>query len=194
MRLSSLGTAATNWPIVPALDDRWWVWSSRWSETWQGKPKYSEKTSPRATLSNTNPTWPDLGLNPGPRGGKMTNRLSYDIAKFSLRVTLWIEAYIWKVSFINSSRIPAVLSEGFCDIPHSFQANPRILFWIGYCRNFPNSFQFFILLTHYNYTYMHYLLRTLYSNTSLLNKIKCGPENYISVYPATWFHELLFTA
>jgi hypothetical protein len=27
----------------------------------QGKPKYSEKTCPSATLSTTNPTWPDLG-------------------------------------------------------------------------------------------------------------------------------------
>jgi hypothetical protein len=42
MRLSPLGTSATNWPIVPAPDDRWWTWSSRWNENWQGKRKYSE--------------------------------------------------------------------------------------------------------------------------------------------------------
>jgi hypothetical protein len=48
---------------------------------WQGKPKYSEKTCPGATLSTTNPTWPDPGLNPGCRGGKpATNRLSYGVA------------------------------------------------------------------------------------------------------------------
>jgi hypothetical protein len=41
--LSPLGASATNWPIAPAPDDRWWVWSSRWNENWQGKPKYSEK-------------------------------------------------------------------------------------------------------------------------------------------------------
>jgi hypothetical protein len=47
VRLSPLGTAATNWPIVPAPDDRrWWVWSSRWNENWQGNPKNSEKTCP----------------------------------------------------------------------------------------------------------------------------------------------------
>jgi hypothetical protein len=46
-----------------------------------GKPKYSEKTYPSATLPTTNPTWPDLGSNPGPQGGKpATNRLSYDTA------------------------------------------------------------------------------------------------------------------
>jgi hypothetical protein len=70
VRLSPLGTSANIWPIVPAPDDRWWVWSSRWNENWQGKPKYSEKTCPIATLSTTNPAWPDRGLNPGRRGGK----------------------------------------------------------------------------------------------------------------------------
>jgi hypothetical protein len=34
-----------------------------------------------ATLSTTNPTWPDPGSNPGRHGGKpATNRLSYDTA------------------------------------------------------------------------------------------------------------------
>jgi hypothetical protein len=59
------------WPVVPASDDRWWwVCSSRWDENWQRKPKYWEKTCPSTTLSTTNPTWPDLGSNPGRRGGK----------------------------------------------------------------------------------------------------------------------------
>jgi hypothetical protein len=57
-----------------------WVWRIGWNE-WQGKPKYSEKTCPDATLSTTNPTWPDPGLNPGCRGGKQaTNRFSYGAA------------------------------------------------------------------------------------------------------------------
>jgi hypothetical protein len=38
------------WPIVPAPDYRWWLWSSWWNEDWQGKPKYSEKTCPSAML------------------------------------------------------------------------------------------------------------------------------------------------
>jgi hypothetical protein len=47
----------------------------------QGKPKHSEKTYPSATLSTTNPTWLDPGLNPDRRGGKpATNRLSYGAA------------------------------------------------------------------------------------------------------------------
>jgi hypothetical protein len=34
-----------------------WGWRSWWNERfWQGKPKYSEKTCPDATLSTTNPT------------------------------------------------------------------------------------------------------------------------------------------
>jgi hypothetical protein len=48
VRLSPLGTWATVWPTLPALDDRWrwWVWSSRWNENWQRKLKYSEKLAP----------------------------------------------------------------------------------------------------------------------------------------------------
>jgi hypothetical protein len=58
-----------------------WGWRILWNEDWQGKPKYAEKTCPSATLSTTNPTWPDLGSNPGRRGGKpATNRLSYGAA------------------------------------------------------------------------------------------------------------------
>jgi hypothetical protein len=71
VRLSPLGTSATVWSIVPAPDDRWWwMWSCRWNENWQGKPK----TSSSANFSNTNPTWPDLGSNPA------TNRWSYGTA------------------------------------------------------------------------------------------------------------------
>jgi hypothetical protein len=78
VRLSPLGMSASNWPIVPAPDDRWWVWTSRWSENYQGKEKYSEKTCPSATLSTINPTGPDLRSNPGHSCRKpATNRLSY---------------------------------------------------------------------------------------------------------------------
>jgi hypothetical protein len=83
VRLTSpFGTSATDWPIVPAPDDRWWwPWSRRWNENWQGKPKYSEKTYSSATLFTKNPTWSDLGSNPGRRGGKqVTNSLSYGTA------------------------------------------------------------------------------------------------------------------
>jgi hypothetical protein len=86
VRLIPLGMLATNWPIVPATDDIQWVWSSRWNENWQGKPKYSEKTGSSATSSTTNRTWPGLGSNPSRSGGKpATNRLSYGTAQ-SLRV------------------------------------------------------------------------------------------------------------
>jgi hypothetical protein len=78
VRLSPLGTSATNWPIAPAQDDRWWVWSSRWNENWQGKPKYSEKTCPSDTWSTKNSTKPDLCSNSGRRDGNpATKRLSY---------------------------------------------------------------------------------------------------------------------
>jgi hypothetical protein len=58
-----------------------WRWRNWWNEDWQGKPKYSKKTCPSATLSTTNPTWADPGSNPGRRGGKpATNCLSYGAA------------------------------------------------------------------------------------------------------------------
>jgi hypothetical protein len=39
------------------------------------------KACPSATLSTTNPTWTDLGLNPGLRGERLaTNRLSHGTA------------------------------------------------------------------------------------------------------------------
>jgi hypothetical protein len=43
------------WPIVqtPVIDEDDF-WSNWLNENWQGKPKYSEKTCPSATLSTTN--------------------------------------------------------------------------------------------------------------------------------------------
>jgi hypothetical protein len=99
--LNPLGTSATNWPIVPAPDDRWWIWSSRWNENWQGKQKYSEKTCPTATLPTTEPTWPDLDSYPGPPqweagdkppelGGRTTYRtLSPKSTPFQIGIDWW---------------------------------------------------------------------------------------------------------
>jgi hypothetical protein len=58
-----------------------------------GEPKYSGKICPSATLSTTNPTWPDPRSNPGSRGGKpATNRLSYGVAsKVALRTEKVLE-------------------------------------------------------------------------------------------------------
>jgi hypothetical protein len=53
----TLGTAATTGllyqPRMIGEGDCGEIW---WNEDWQGKPKYSEKTCPSATLSTTNPT------------------------------------------------------------------------------------------------------------------------------------------
>jgi hypothetical protein len=58
IRLSALGTSVSISPIVPASDDGWWVWSSRWNENWKGKPKYHDNTGPIATSATTNPIGP----------------------------------------------------------------------------------------------------------------------------------------
>jgi hypothetical protein len=101
------------WRIVPAPDDRWWwLLSIWWNEDWQGKPRYSEETCPRVTVSTTNPTWPYSGSNPGRRGGKpATNRLSYGAAFFSfylffylsIYVSVYLSIYLWLYSpFVGS--------------------------------------------------------------------------------------------
>jgi hypothetical protein len=48
---------------VSTPDDKW-VWSSRWSKNWQGKPEYLGETCPSATLSTKYLTWTDLRSNP----------------------------------------------------------------------------------------------------------------------------------
>jgi hypothetical protein len=61
---------------------------------WKGKPKYSEKTCPSATLSSTNPTWLDPDLKPGHRGGKsLTNLPSYGTVFLKCRT---LDRYIWE--------------------------------------------------------------------------------------------------
>jgi hypothetical protein len=54
--LSPLGTTAISGLLYkPQMIDEG-DWSNWWNEDWQGKPKYSEKTCPSATLSTINPT------------------------------------------------------------------------------------------------------------------------------------------
>jgi hypothetical protein len=74
-KLGPFGTSATEWPIVPAPGD--------YDDGEFGGMKIGrEKTCPSATLSTTNPTWQNPGLNQGRRGGKpTTNRLSYGAAQ-----------------------------------------------------------------------------------------------------------------
>jgi hypothetical protein len=111
VRVSPLGTSATNWPIVPAPDDRWWwMWSSRWNENWQGKPKYSEKKCLSATSFTTHSTWPDLGLNPDRHGGNSaTNSVSYGTALKAMLRTGPNSAIHWEgwrgLVSINISRV-----------------------------------------------------------------------------------------
>jgi hypothetical protein len=70
--MSSLGTEATIGLFYqPQMTD------------WHGKPNYSEKTCPSATLSTTNPTSLDPGSKPA------ANRLSYGTApEYVLRMVL----------------------------------------------------------------------------------------------------------
>jgi hypothetical protein len=60
---------------------------------------------PSTTLSTTNPTWLDPGLNPGRRGGKpATNRLSYGAAQAALYLQEY--SWYWSVLPVDYSRFP----------------------------------------------------------------------------------------
>jgi hypothetical protein len=87
VRLSPLGTAATVWAIVPAPDDRWCrMWSSLWNENWQGKSKYSGKTSP-------------VQLCPLQIPHNLTRTRTRSSALGSRRLTAWaIARSCWRVS------------------------------------------------------------------------------------------------
>jgi hypothetical protein len=61
----SLGTAATSGLLYkPQMIDEDDFWRNWWNEDWQGKPKYSEKTCPSATLSTTKSHMTRPGVEP----------------------------------------------------------------------------------------------------------------------------------
>jgi hypothetical protein len=54
-----------------------------WNDIFAGETEVLGENLPSATLSTTNPTWIDLGTNPGLRGERpATNRLSHGTALF----------------------------------------------------------------------------------------------------------------
>jgi hypothetical protein len=105
-------------PIVPAPDDRWWwLWSSRWNEDLQGKPKYSEKTCPSATLSTTNPTWP--GIEPGPPRWEFCHlNISSISPKYQQPFT-----YISAVCHLNISSLSLIYQQSVSKISATFHLN-----------------------------------------------------------------------
>jgi hypothetical protein len=74
MRLNPLGTSASNWPILPAPDDRWWwVWSGG-MRIGRGNTSSRRKPAP-VPLCPPHSTWP--GIEPGVLSMKpATNHLS----------------------------------------------------------------------------------------------------------------------
>jgi hypothetical protein len=66
------------------------------------------RTCPSATLSTTNPTWPDPGSNPGRRSGKtVTNRLSYGAAIWKVLRGHVLRSHIIASFFIPNWLLPA---------------------------------------------------------------------------------------
>jgi hypothetical protein len=63
---------------------RWYEFGERWRNDMTGENRRTRRnTCPSATLSTTNPTWIDLGTNPGLRGERpATNDLSHGTAPY----------------------------------------------------------------------------------------------------------------
>jgi hypothetical protein len=60
------------------------LWSNRWNENWQGKPKYSEKTCPSATLPTKSPHGLTRARTRAAKWEAGDNRLSYGTAILGL--------------------------------------------------------------------------------------------------------------
>jgi hypothetical protein len=136
------------WPTVPAPDDRWY-WRNWWNKDWQGKPKYSEKACPSATLFTTSPTWLDPGLNSGRRGGKpATNCLTYGAAShITLLRKCFTSTLFPKCNYCNSA-IKSFFSNKWSFLQFSLCTNTRryfvsihvaaLLDSCGFCNGGPN--------------------------------------------------------
>jgi hypothetical protein len=67
------------------------------------------KACPSATLSTTNPTWIDLGANPGLCGKRpATNDLSHGTAQHEFRPgwPVWVSTFTWSSSLFSGRRLP----------------------------------------------------------------------------------------
>jgi hypothetical protein len=138
VRLSPVGTAATTGLLH---QHQMMIVIIEQLEEWRlaGKQKYSENTCHSATLSTTNPTWPDRGSNPGRRCVKpATNRLSYGAAASTfIKSQISNITYFWWHSFqpamISFFTTLLVLAVVCCMI------NGRIP---QYCQHVPTEYSF----------------------------------------------------
>jgi hypothetical protein len=93
-------------------------WSNWWNEDWQGKPKYSEKTCPSATLSTTKSHMTRAGLEP------------QTVVVGSQRLTAWAMARPILYIYIYRERGSVVISiqtGGVCFRSRSVEASGRRL-------------------------------------------------------------------
>jgi hypothetical protein len=101
-----------------------------------GKLQYSEKTCPSATLSTTNPTWSDLGSNPGRRGGKpATNCLSFGTSVFWELVTVLVfrltisqqnALWIWSNPLTVTGRFVWAILRAMVTVRHPLSHPPTV--------------------------------------------------------------------
>jgi hypothetical protein len=81
VRVCLFESATASEPFVNSPEDTQVNMGHQWNDTDKEKSKDLEQTHPTATLSTTNPTRTDLGVNLGLHGEKpATNRLSHGMA------------------------------------------------------------------------------------------------------------------
>jgi hypothetical protein len=71
----------------------------RWNDTYEGKPKYSERNVSQCYFSNANTTWIGSSSNPSRRGERLTAwsmNCSNSISKFTSCLTENVVVYITK--------------------------------------------------------------------------------------------------
>jgi hypothetical protein len=95
VQLGPFSMAATNWPIIPSTVDYddYDDGELGGMKICRGNRSTLRKPTPSATLSTTNPTWLDPGLNPARRGWKpATNRerMSYSLYVVCLHVSMQV--------------------------------------------------------------------------------------------------------
>jgi hypothetical protein len=77
----------------------WWLWSNWCNKIGRGNRSTRRNSTPVATMSATNPTWPDPGSNAVRRGGKpATNRLSCGTAYVTHTLDkMWVFIFLLKL-------------------------------------------------------------------------------------------------
>jgi hypothetical protein len=175
-------TESTLWTIVSVPDDRWWwMWCSRW------KPKYSEKTCLSATLSATNPIWPDLG----PNAGRRRRRLNYGNAFLLFYLTKSTESGVTEIMHCpigtvgTWNEVALALNSG---LKRHFLL--FLLMFASCCVCITNNSMSFLPSTQHLFN-SHYMFRPQKEHTRTVTRL--NGKNNMELAPRKWMPEQIIS-